>query len=489
MADSKCAPGEFFVQLYLQLEQASPHQRTACGAVSQGKRQEIARLLLEDDGTLVVEALIKQIAALSPSNQKGVLALQLAIARELDTAFYAIHPRARNSTLGKTRQRQSWLARALDNWYATGVFLEHQGRRLIPRGPLDRAPRDEHASSADTLADRFAALSVTGKTLDENGRHIEVHHHVVPVGGLRGVGVGSTAGQEKVAFLAVAQEATELCVEPVEIDGVQFMDFKAAPTLDVPTRVMDGLREVGQADIVMAPELLISHLDADAICAAMAVKGQSARLFVAGSGHTQEFSAEALAWNEARVLNQFGADLWRQRKLWQASVDGKRCADLGAPALDGTKYLECNASGDLLRVVDILGLGRCVILICQDLHAPSLVPELLRQYQPDWILVPIMDADIGDGRWAHRSAFGVSHHSRARFLLATNTAYARRLGSSGPTLMGMALGPAQEGAGEASRLCAVLPAENINGIELARVQWGSGCPKWAVTQVGLAPGL
>jgi hypothetical protein len=126
----------------------------------------------------------------------------------------------------------------------------------------------------------------------------------------------------------------------------------------------------------------------------------------------------------------------------------------------------------------------------QDLVSRPLAAELLQEYQPDWVFVPIMDEDVSEGRWGHQRAFAHSDASRARFLLVTGTAYARKLdaarkrGRKEPVVMGLAVGPLAKDVDDAGRACAVLTVTSASGIEFAKVQWRSGGPEWTTTRLG-----
>lgn len=484
------SPGSVFVALWKELLRLAPDQRAMLDVRPDdaGKRA-IEAALRGNDGESVVAQLLDILS--KGGGGRDLLRLKLETMRSIDAAYYAIHPRSKSSPLGRFATRPAWLEEAVAARQHSGAyFIGDEGERLIARGPLLRCERAEDASAADSLADRFAALSVVPGTLSQDGRPIRVEHRVVGNSKIDGVSSGTNDGKEHVAFLAVTQDADELHVEYRQHEGRDFIDFRASAALDVPERVLKGLHQVGDVDIAIAPELVISEAHAEAICRRIAIAGLGVRLFVAGSGHTTTGRDGTLFWNETRVVNSVGKELWRQRKLWLASVASERAAELGAVGGKAGSHPECNAAGDTIEIVDIDGFGRCVVLICQDLVSRPLAAELLQEYQPDWVFVPIMDEDVSEGRWGHQRAFAHSDASRARFLLVTGTAYARKLdaarkrGRKEPVVMGLAVGPLAKDAGDAGRACAVLTVTSASGIEFAKVQWRSGGPEWTTTRLG-----
>lgn len=481
--NADACPGSLFIELWLNVEQYPPEERTLCGKPSTPACKEITAILRLEDGASAVSRLKSILAQAAANGQAQLAAAELEVMRQIDLEFLAIHPRSRHTPHGKRRMQQPWLTEALAQWVATGIYCEHRERRLIARGPLLRKVRDEAASSADAVADRYAALSVVTGSLSESGRHIDVAHKVVPVGGAEGVRLGGRDGKERIGFLPVAQDDVDVDIRPVWHGAVHFLEFRAAATLDVPDRLVSGLGIIGEADLVLAPELVVSETDADAVCAKLPGADVQARMLLAGSGHTAATDGNAMRWNEARVVNGAGVELWRQQKIWPASMRGDLANQLGAALPEDADYKEFNASGGTLTVVDVRSFGRCVVLICQDLTAQPLVVDLIRNYQPDWVLVPIMDTNLCEGRWAHRHALALSEYSRARFLMVTSTACARKLCADAEITMGLAVGPLQPDDTDDGRLCAPLVADTQSGIEYAVVEWGSACNKWKKSKV------
>jgi hypothetical protein len=131
--------------------------------------------------------------------------------------------------------------------------------------------------------------------------------------------------------------------------------------------------------------------------------------------------------NESRATTGCGATLWIQRKIQAAGFDKKQAMKLGLDIRNQHFVKEDTASGDSVVVTDIDGLGRCITLTCQDIMANPLSEALIRQFQPDWVFVPVLDSNLRIGRWAHQRAFSLSRESRARFVIAKSLVMAKKL--------------------------------------------------------------
>jgi hypothetical protein len=191
---------------------------------------------------------------------------------------------------------------------------------------------------------------------------------------------------------------------------------------------------------------------------------------LAGTGHTVECE-DGQAWNEGRVVNGLGAVIWRQRKFWQAGIGKDRAAELNLvfPS-DGRFLLEDNASGDEIVVADVDGFGRCIMLICQDVQSRPLSDELIRQFQPDWVFVPILDIGIDEGRWAHARTFELSALSPARFLVSTSTSLAAKIGRE-DVACGLAVGPKGCTEVDNGRLSKLAVVDKEKGLSYALIDW------------------
>ncbi|GBR14479.1 hypothetical protein [Gluconobacter frateurii] len=395
----------------------------------------------------------------------------LAVLQAIDHAFYRIHPRA--ILTAAAPPLPDWLRDARFMRRKSGAYLQTADWQLIARGPLLRASRNPHASNADLFSDYFAALTVAPRTLTHDGRAIRVEMKAIPLDPFTGVPASSVPGSETVGFVPLAITSGDLIAEPRPHADRIFARYGPAPHFDAGAAALAALTELGGIDIAVMPELAMNEAHHDWLADALAGNSKPVpKLIVAGSCNSNALSGEDQPWNETRVLNARGTELWRQRKLWPAGVDHKTAAKYGIDKPDAKGLtLEDNAAGDTLVVADLDGLGRCVILICQDCEMPVFAPAVVTVFQPDWIFTPIFDCSIDAGRWAHARAFGLSNLSQARCLAVTNMAFA-----GGKTGMGLAVGPKETADGhvdDVDRAMAIVEIE-AGAIGAAKLQWRAG---------------
>lgn len=371
----------------------------------------------------------------------------LAAMHQIDKAFYSVHPRAASlaPSTGARPLLPDWLMDAREIRQVAGYYYASGELRLIARGPLCRPSRHPTAANAESLADRFMSLEVVPARLSHSGRQINVAHKFVPGDAARGIKPIAKPGHETIAFLPVAQETDDIIASEIIRGDQNFVDFRAAPRLDPAACIVEALVKAGVVDVAIAPELIVSEDDADKLSANLMEEDCGPRILISGSGLTRALKDEQ-PWNEARIVNGFGTELWRQQKIWPAGITRDLAVAYGLSDPGEGQILEDTAAGDQITVVDADGFGRCIVLICQDLQARPFTDDLLRQYQPDWVFIPVMDYGVEIGRWAHRRAAELSGLSQARFLVASSLTLARWLNFAEMPPCGLAVGPASPAA-------------------------------------------
>ncbi|KPY34488.1 Uncharacterized protein ALO52_02227 [Pseudomonas syringae pv. primulae] len=399
----------------------------------------------------------------------------LHILREIDSFFELAHPRSLNrAKLFDRLPLSHWLRKLVYSRLENGFFASTEIYNLVPRGPLIRSAREAFASSAYSFPDQFTFLTVVTKEISIEDRPIQITPMVLDRSVNQGAGLAPTSsGCEKVAFIPIAQLEDHLLVTQTEIKKCAYVDFRLKEGLDAATIIDTVLDDVVFADIVVSGELVVNAEAANRLGPLIGAKPGRTRLLLAGSGNTLE-TRDDLPWNEARVFNGAGVELWRQRKIWQAGLDSHRAKELGlTPGHDG-RVMEQNHAGSEVVVADVDGLGRCVVLICQDIKSAPLASELVRRYQPDWVFVPIMDWGTGITRWAHQEAFGLSILSPARFLIASSLSMVEKLKKTEQPC-GLAIGPRLAADEDESRVCQpvyVKSAPHGYGMVEWRGDWG-----------------
>ena len=410
-----------------------------------------------------------------------------AMMREIDWIFGLIHPREVMvaPTHGAGAKIPRWLRDLKDIWRATGRYCASEHHFVVPRGPLRRRARDANASNSDSVADRFTYLSLVPTFVLEDMRKVPVRMCVIGTEAAEGSKRGRSPGSEEVGFVPIAERPGDVTMNCRDENGQLLVDCSTRPDLNCATHFLEAIERSAHVDIAIAPELVMPHGHAsllpNLIVRSPAKLHTKPRLYVAGSGAT--YSKEnGQSWNEGSVLNAAGRVLWTQRKIQQAGINTNRAIQFGLPDPGpGRMVMEDNASGDEIVVADVGGMGRCIMLICQDLEAKPFSGDMLKEFQPDWVFVPILDPEVSAGGWAHRRALALSSDSHARFLVATSTALTRATGSIGEPCCGLAVGPQAEVDGDAGRRYAVVSSEHVDSPKLARVKWKSSDSYWTIS--------
>jgi hypothetical protein len=158
---------------------------------------------------------------------------------------------------------------------------------------------------------------------------------------------------------------------------------------------------------------------------------------------------------------------------------------------EGKLLMEDIQAGSSLTVADLDGFGRMLTLICQDFQIAPAVETLIRTYQPDWVVVPIMDRGVGAGRWMHDAAWSLSKISAARFVVISSLSLAER--SSAPdypdTPVALFIGPRsvsqrEKEDGAIDRAAAMRPCTRANP-RCGKVQWNDRSSIWKKTNLAV----
>ncbi|WP_289241689.1 hypothetical protein [Delftia sp.] len=415
---------KFFLDAWREAAQWSPSQRRGIPVTTQQCTEQISTALSLQDEQDVYASLLAIKNAAPSSDKIEYRSLILEFLKQLDSAFAEVHPRN-----GRRRGAAKWVMRAHENRMQTGAYYLDDASYVVACGPLSRANRGEHANSADSLADRFSFLAVVPRYLLQEETRISIN--IGYISDYIGDGVTSGTrriGQEVVCAIPIALERSEIEAKMVRRNNTSYVEFSASDNLDPGNKVIDAVSHASKEinallDISIGSEFLINCDVADSLIN----KRNSSRLFLLGSGASKDVSEIGQPWNEAIVVNDVGKELWRQRKIWPASVDGKRAVDFQVKGVQpgGPQLFEDICAGDSIEIVDIEGLGRCVILICQDFTAKPLSQTLIRNYQPDWIFAPILDRGFAVGNWFHQYALHYSGFSKSRMIGVTSIALPR----------------------------------------------------------------
>lgn len=439
--------------------------------------------LLEVGTDHFIESVIEHLNNESEAPEiRGVILDAMSI---VDLAFLRIHPRSvvLSPKAGIAVRIPDWLLEYRRSRFETGSYAKDDRRYLIPRGPLCRTNRADYDCSGESLLDRFSALSVVPSTLTINGTSFGVVVEALSPGLDTGVSAVVDQGKEKIAAIPIGVDKNHLQFEVSQRYSSYFARYSATAQVDVAQNVINALHECkGEIDIAVASEFFVSEEDADSIGQRFYELEHAPSVFVAGSGNTLEQSS-GQSWNESRIFNSLGFELWRQRKLWPSGIDLASAQAYGMTSVTAGPVKEDNASGEKVTVMDLDGVGRCVVLICQDLQAHTLAEDLIVYYQPDWVFVPILDTNAGPGRWGHQRSFALSNKSQAKFIIVTSSVLGKYKASS-DDCFAMLVGPMDPKDNNTPRRAyALLKEKDIQGSGYASIQWGVADPRWQASRL------
>lgn len=430
------SPADIFLACWLHVRRALGSHRTAappCLPADMDRIDEALRNEREVDVGIALNAILADSADAAEQYQIG---LRLRLMERVDQAFASIHPRLFQAD--DDSSIPDWLQVARDRRRDTGVFGScadvHDADRvpngkilvLIARGPLLRRQRDADASYAENLADRFAFLSVAQDTYVVAQTSIKARYSVI--GEHYGTGVypsDEPAGLERVTAAPIADDRAQLSLRSSVRHNKRYVSIEPAAHFDPSAELLGALKAFGKTDIAVAPEFVMSPKAHETVLEALKESTFECRFLLAGTANTAEPDAVGQPWNEAVVSNSCGIELWRQRKLWPSQLDPDRAAKYGLTENDGDGHFhEDIASGDVIEIVDVDSLGRCVILICQDIVS-EMARALIIDIQPDWVFVPIMDRGFAEKSWFINKTQRLNDVSKARFVGVCSTALPR----------------------------------------------------------------
>jgi hypothetical protein len=325
--------------------------------------------------------------------------------------------------------------------------------------------------------------------LRHDSRDISVSLRVIGRDPGSGVPSSDTCGRECVGFAPLATDRAQIQADATSQGGAVFVKYGPSPSFAPDSEALKVLQGMGQIDIAVMPEMVFSEEAVDELAKELS-RGSlpCARLIVAGSYATTELNG-SFPWNESRALNAKGATLWKQRKIWTAGIAAAQARELNIEVGAQTFVLEGTECGDTIELADIETLGRCLTLICQDVEAPQLAVDLAVFYQPDWVIMPIMDRGFVRGRWAHARAFGLSHLSQARFLAVSSLSFATEL--SDEVGLGFAVGPKEpsndaEEQQDRPRAFALVPSTVVEVTPWGLLTWRDEDEEWVASSLDIA---
>ena len=333
------------------------------------------------------------------------------IMRALDRSARLIMPESIEvATRSVLRKPGHMLQRLRDRWMIDGALADTAHGHVVIKGPLTRGQRAEEPEIAngDNLRDQFQHLTFVARP----GAGRRLRFRTISPSNF----YTSEEALKRVGTAPIAEDAHDLEFTPVDREGVCFLDARPSDSAVVADRaaaVVLGLVADG-ADLVVLPELVMCPAATAAVSKALGDARSATRgLVVLGSGLSDETAdGTTLQYNEAIILDSRGIELFRQRKLHHYSMDPDRMKSCGISMARPVAHREDAAAGEVLEIRDIPGVGRFIVLICEDLAQDEPGRNVAVAIRPDWIVTPVLDLSQRSGRWTHRRAHYLETGSR-----------------------------------------------------------------------------
>lgn len=425
-----------------------------------------------DDGTDCVEQLEK-CAGTDPGRRVRVLEL-------LDDAFSRIHPRGGSRVPGSRLPRWLLDAEALRRVHAH--YTIRNNVRLIARGPLVRAAKDPHLDYREIFADRFPNVRLVDTAYtDESRRSIAMCHKELPQQAIFTVARRSEIGKEQVVFAPLLVGVREWDLSVCDDPNRGNLTVKPAKGVESALRLLDIIERAPAADIVISPEFSMPPQCGTILSDGLVKLAEKAPcLVLAGSGLTVETDDAGRPWNEACAYNQFGIDVIRQKKLSPSEICASRLLEIGVACV-ASRAIEATAEGSTLAVTDITDFGRVIVFICHDIKIQPLTTNVLGDFEPDWVLIPILDKEFDVGRWSHVEIFQRTNNSLQRFVACSSALW------EVDGQFGMVHGPRCQDGEAVERRIAFVAAGQVDGTrDFGEIAWSSDDPRWKQSFLSVA---
>lgn len=345
----------------------------------------------------------------------------------LDQAAMSIHPAIKTRIGGRSYASGAMLSVMRTERTTTGYYAELAGKGfVIPKGRLmpglDRVNGEEQ--SGISLSHQFSFLSFLPT-------HPKVSVRPKSFPPSRMTVMEDAAG--RVGLAPIAEDHDDLAFTVSERNKRAFLDTEpVAGRLEGRIRDTVGSMLDAGAGLVVLPELVTSQAAVYELSETLrkAPKPHNAMVLV-GSGPSAEHAIGLdRPYNEAVILSSSGEELFRQRKLNPFNMNWKRMEDCQLSRAAGHEkqfHMEDCATGNELVICDIHGLGRVVVLICEDLEQQTPGGDVCLQALPDWILTPVLDIALDFGRWEHRRAIEISRKTLSRVVISCSASLQVRM--------------------------------------------------------------
>lgn len=391
----------------------------------------------------------------------------------LDSVAIDIHPSISTRAGGKAIVLSPLLTRMKQVRTVNGVYGEHGGWRTIPKGRLSKQrgdPEVDWASGAN-LETQFEYLTV----LNAVSARYSVKIEVVPPR------LSPLSGPPKTVGLApIAEDADDLAFTPHKRGGRPYLDARPRDVDLLQTRLINSVTTLLDrgAELIVLPELVVPQETADVLATALKARPtpRPEAMIVCGSGLTTMAGDTGLHFNEAVVLNGYGLELFRQRKIHPFNMGNHRMRECGIPFADGCEnrpHMEDIEPCTEIMVRDLTGVGRTMVAICEDLEQFDPIGDTVMATRPDWVITPVLDISQKPGRWTHQRSIELGRKTGAQFVVSCSASLtvrmekAMRLSELSPGQMGLGM----LYAGDSRRVKIVDASEDVSMPRTLVIDW------------------
>lgn len=416
-------PGELFGTLWLEVV---PHQHdvrtTPWHGRWAGEYSAVRDAILAENGADIPQSVEDYIAGRDPGFACQVTQLTqraFVVMCALDEAAMYIHPAMRTRIPSRATRLSGILARMKQDRTAEG----HYGKIgdagfVLPKGHLvSTKPRTnfDEESGAD-LAHQFSYLSfVPAPSAGQTIRPIVVPPSKLSV---------DARSVNSVGMAPIAEDRDDLAFAVSTRLSHPYLDA-IPPVSSLSSRICDTTEAMIDegAGLIVLPELVTSVSAVTHLADTLRTKARAPTcLIVAGTGPSAANSpTNGRPYNEAVIMTASGEELYRQRKLNPFNMAADRmghCQIDRAAGYEDRNHLEDCAMGTELVICDIIGLGRVIVLICEDIEQENPGGSVCARTFPDWIVTPILDVKLEFGRWTHRRAIEIARKTLSRVVVS-----------------------------------------------------------------------
>jgi hypothetical protein len=232
-------------------------------------------------------------------------------------------------------------------------------------------------------------------------------------------GVAADIASIQVAVVPLVHDAAELSWEfSGDRYRVRVSDEAVTTLID---RVLKALDEIGnRAHVIVLPELVVCPRITESITAWLFGRPLGSLPNAVFCGTALIERSDGTVRNEGCIAVSEANVSLPQYKLNPYTLKADHRAHVTLPGADAmSDYVEqIDTTPHQITVIDVAGLGRLVMLICEDLSRMRPWRELLIGFGPNFCAVPIMNGDGWD--WVHNAGIDIANETGTTLIVANS---------------------------------------------------------------------